>query len=137
MSFDQKYQIASEDAMDRFSREIEKQLSGYTAEGLSEDMDESLTLVKESMEKYVPEDTEATKKSWFQYTKVEPGQLIGVFGHDQQGQLEYVPFIYLGLDMEGNAISFRKSGSRPFWLEPAVQENLGAITRKLSKKEGN
>lgn len=136
MAFDKKYQIASDEVMEKFSKELSDQLKGYTAVGLEDAMDESLDLIQQSMEKYVPEDTAATKRSWFQEVKTEKGKITGIFGHDKEGELDYIPYIYLGYTSEGSPINFHK-GRRALWLEPAARENLDAIKRKLSNSGGN
>ena len=136
MAFDKKYQIASDEVMRDFSDELTKQLQGYTAENLEEVMDESLDLIKSSMEKYVPEDTQATKNSWFQEVEVSEGKVTGIFGHDKNGTLDYIPYIYLGYTPEGDLINFRKAGSQALWLDRAANENVEAIQSKLSKSKG-
>lgn len=135
MAFDKKYQIVADDVLEKFSKEITEELSNYTASGVGDEVEEFLDLVKDSMEKYVPVDTGATKNSWFQEVTAEKGKVTGTFGHDREGQLDYVPFIYLGQHPEGGEINFR-NGKEPFWLHKAVIENLDALKRKLSKKEG-
>lgn len=131
MGFDKKYQIATDEVMEQFSKQITEELRGYSADGLGNEMEEFLDLVKGSMEKYVPVDTGATRRSWFQEVEQEKGKIIGTFGHDKEGQLDYVPFIYLGQHPEGGAINFR-DGKEPFWIHRAVNENLGALKSKLS-----
>lgn len=135
MAFDKSYQIAANKSIDKFTQDLLKEVEAFSSEGLEQAMDESLTLVKESMEKYVPIDTEATKNSWFQYVEVRPTEVVGVFGHDREGKLDYVPFIYLGINTEGNPINFNKDRqplAKPMWLEQALLENIEAIRRKLS-----
>lgn len=135
MAFDKKYQIGTDESIKAFSKSITDQLSAYTAKGIEPVMDEFLDGVKASMEEYVPEDTRATKKSWFQEVEKEPGKITCVFGHDKEGLYEYIPFIYLGLDTEENPINFR-NGRIPFWLEPSVKDNLPDLKSKLSKTRG-
>lgn len=132
MSFDSKYKMASEESLRNFTKQFSDKLRAYTAEGLSDTMDEILDLVHESADKYVPEDTKRTKKSWFQRVSIEDGKVVGYFGHDEEGQYDYIPFIYLGVNPAGEPINFRKAGARPFWLQPALDENLNDIQRKLS-----
>lgn len=135
MAFDEKYGIASQQELKAFSKSLTDQLKEYTSAGIGEEVEAYLTDVKASMEVYVPVDTAATKDSWFQMVEVEAGKVTGYFGHDENGQLDYVPFIYLGLDTEENPISFR-NGRIPYWLEPAATENLDKLKSKLSKKGG-
>lgn len=136
MGFDKKYKMGSDESIRNFSRQITQELSQYTTDGIGPVMEEFLGSVKNSMEEYVPEDTSATKESWFQEVSKEQGKVVGTFGHDKNGELEYVPFIYLGQNTEGHSINFR-NGKIPFWLEPSVRDNLPELKRKLSKSGGN
>jgi len=135
MAFDKSYKIAHDKEIKGFAEKLTGSLEQYKAQDLKKAMDESLDLIKSSMEKYVPEDTQATKNSWYQRVEYDGDNLIGVFGHDEQGQLSYVPFIYLGVNEAGVPISFRKEGARPLWLQPAFDENLTEIKSKLSKTQ--
>ena len=131
--FDPTYAMVHEDEVNRFMQDFKDELRRYSHDGLASDMQEILRLIHESHDKYVPEDTQATKKSWFQEIKIEDGEVTAVFGNDKDGELEYVPFIYLGYDMEGNPINFRKAGAIPMWLEQAFHDNLDEIERILTK----
>jgi hypothetical protein len=135
MAFSEKYSLVSQEALRDFSKSLTDQLQAYTSQGIGEEVEAYLTDVKASMSVYVPVDTSATKDSWFQMVEVESGKVTGYFGHDENGNLDYVPFIYLGLDTEENPITFR-NGRIPYWLEPAAMENLDKLKSKLSKRGG-
>lgn len=130
--FDIGYKNNSDSAVKSFTDQLTKQLSQYSSIGTEKIMEQFLEKVKESMEKYVPEDTQATRNSWFSEVQVEGNQVIGIFGHDKEGELEYIPFIYVG-GVAG--IKFQKSGAIPYWLETAVQDNINWLESELSKGE--
>lgn len=134
--FSGEYAMVQQDELDRFMKDFNDELNQYSAAGMRKPMQDVMAMIKESHDKFVPEDTQATKDSWYQEITAEGDEVKAVFGNDRNGELDYVPFIYLGLDEGGNPINFNKAGAIPFWLESAFQENLDAINRKLSNPKG-
>lgn len=134
--FDETYRMMYDDEMERFAKDIKTHLENFSAQGLADDMDNILDGIRESHDRLVPEYTEATKDSWYQDVTVDGDDIKGTFGNDREGQLDYVPFIYIGQHPKGGPINFRKEGAVPFWLEVALDENVDTINRKLSKIKG-
>lgn len=136
MSVDRRFEIDHQNTLGKFSEDLAKQLKAFTAEEMVGAMEDFMEGVKSSMEVYVPERTLRTKKSWYSEVQTNDGILTIDFGHDKNNELDYVPFIYMGLNPEGEDISFRKATATPYWLDVAVEENLPKLNSKMSKPRG-
>lgn len=123
------YGVFSNEVLDKFIKDLQTQIDDQYIKGSKQNMEDAIDVIEERSQELVPEDTGATKRSWFRYVEVDSSQITGTFGYDENGQLDYVPLIYV------NPFDFNwhKEGAEDYWLQKAIAEKNNEILKQLSK----
>ena len=96
---------------------------------------DSMSIVENTSQSYVPIKTGATRDSWFADITIEKNTITGVFGYDKQGKLShYVPLIHAGYWPDGTEINFRtdfQGTPRREFLKLGYLQNEPEIIKRL------
>ena len=111
-----------------FAKELQSMLP--SAESIAEKMEEALDKVEETAMELVPEDTGATKKSFFRRVEIKDGVVTGTAGFNEGNELGYVGLIHEGYFSKEQ---FKKPSAEPFFLSKAFTRNRDEINRILQK----
>lgn len=124
-----EYGVFAQGQMDKFVKDLQNQIDEQYLKGTEQNMEDAIDVIEQRSQELVPEDTGATKRSWFRYVESDQGTITGTFGYDENGELDYVPLIYV------NPFDFnwQKEGAEDYWLQKAVAEKNNEIIQQLSK----
>lgn len=126
------YRVMAQSEIKKWTDSIEDMLSPYTSEGIEEKLEESMDIIEERSLELVPEDTRATRDSWFREIEKSGNEVIARFGYDKEGRLDYVPLIHeVFPGLEGG--TWQKEGASTHFLSKPIQENELKIARILSR----
>lgn len=124
----ENYQVWAQGRLDKFVKELQDQIDDQYVKGTEQNMEDAITVIEERSQELVPEDTGATKRSWFRYVESTQGTITGTFGYDENGKLDYVPLIYVS-----DGTNWQKEGASSHWLDTAMHEKNNLIIKELSK----
>lgn len=92
-------------------------------------MSEALDLVEATSQLYVPEDTLATKHSFFREVERGSGYIKGIAGYDRAGEIDYIPLIHAN----PNGQVWNKATAQDEFLTKGFMENWQAIQQEVLK----
>ena len=124
----ESYQVLAQGRLDKFINDLQTQIDDQYVKGTKQNMEDAIDVIEARSQELVPEDTGATKRSWFRYVESDPNGIVGTFGYDENGQLDYVPLIYVGEET-----NWQKEGASAYWLDIAISTKRNEIIKQLSK----
>ena len=114
----QRDQIASNQVIRGFSRYFADRLERFSAPRIAERMEQALDIIEKQSQIYVPEDTGATKRSFYRRVVTRGESVEAQFGYSENGEIYYLQYIY----NPRQQVVFRKATAIPKWLDVAVEE---------------
>ena len=112
----------------KFTTELEKQI-GTLSGDVATRMDEALDIVEETAQRLVPEDTQATRNSFFRRVEKGEGYVKGIAGYNEDGSLDYVGIIHE--NPNGRIQQWQKAGAEDRFLAKAFERNIDVIKKTL------
>lgn len=132
MGVHSNYKVWAQKEIDKWTRSIEKMIDPYTSEGIEKKLEEAVDIIEERSLELVPEDTGATRNSWFREIERRNDEVVALFGYDREGRLEYVPLIHETFPgREGG--TWQKEGASTHFLSKPIQDNELRIARIISR----
>lgn len=123
MAIHSNYKTMMTGDIDRLLDTMNKYLDNYSSENIGDKARKIVDMIFEKSQLYVPEDTGATKNSWFEEIEIDKSGVLIIFGYDKDNQLEYLPLIHAGFNSAG-AINFKKRTAKPRFFARAIEESI-------------
>jgi len=123
MAINSNYKLMLDADINRLLDTMNGYLDNYNSENIGSKARQIVDLIFDKSQIYVPEDTGATKNSWFEEIEIDKSGVLIIFGYDKNNELEYLPLIHAGFTTAG-PINFRKKTAKPRFFARAIEETI-------------
>lgn len=126
---DPSYRVAANADIKKWTDALQSMLEPMSAKGVVDRLNKAVDVIEATTMELVPEDTLATKNSWYRDIEESPSEVVAKFGYDKEGRYDYIPLIHEVAPING----WRKEGASTHFLSRAIQENELKIIKIITE----